>query len=51
MLVYDLNTNKAASLNETSALIWQSCDGSKTVAEIAMIVENKFWGSQLVKIL
>lgn len=35
ILIYDLTENKAFSLNEPSAMIWQVCDGSKTVSEIA----------------
>lgn len=34
VLIYDLDTNKAFCLNETSALIWQACDGNKDVSEI-----------------
>jgi hypothetical protein len=35
VLVYDLDDNKAFCLNSTAASIWKSCDGRKTVAEIA----------------
>jgi hypothetical protein len=35
ILIYDLIINKAFSLNETSALVWQLCDGTKTVSEIS----------------
>lgn len=34
VLVYDLKIDKAFCLNETSAAVWQLCDGKKTVAEI-----------------
>ncbi len=34
VLIYDLDTNKAFCLNESSALVWQACDGSKDVSEI-----------------
>lgn len=34
ILIYDLKDNKAFSLNETSAKIWQLCDGNRNVAEI-----------------
>ena len=34
VLIYDLKANKAFCLNETSARVWQACDGSKTMAEI-----------------
>lgn len=35
ILIYDLQTNQAFCLNETSALVWQACDGSRTVGEIS----------------
>ena len=35
VLIYDLQKNKALCLNQTSALIWQECDGTKSVAEIS----------------
>jgi hypothetical protein len=37
-LVYDLQTNKAFCLNQTAALVWKNCTGTKSVAEIAEIV-------------
>ena len=40
VLVYDLDTNKAHCLNQTAALIWKSCDGSKSVSDIAKHVES-----------
>lgn len=33
-LVYDLNTHKALCLNKPAALVWQYCDGSRSVDEI-----------------
>lgn len=42
VLVYDLDTNKAICLNETSAFIWQNCDGKKDFAGIQKSVEKKF---------
>lgn len=42
ILIYDLNDNKAFCLNETSAVIWQMCDGTKTVADISQAVSQKF---------
>jgi hypothetical protein len=42
VLIYDLEKNKAFCLNETSALVWQSCDGSRTIAGI-----SDFVGKQL----
>jgi hypothetical protein len=38
VLIYDLEKNKALCLNETSALVWQSCDGSRTIAGISDII-------------
>lgn len=34
-LVYDMDTNKAHCLNKTAALVWRSCDGNRSVTEIA----------------
>jgi hypothetical protein len=41
ILVYDLRTNRAFCLNETSAMVWQSCDGKKTVSDISRAVTEK----------
>ncbi|MCB1022955.1 MAG: PqqD family protein [Acidobacteria bacterium] len=35
LLIYDLKKNKAYCLNETSALIWNLCNGKNTAAEIS----------------
>lgn len=35
ILIYDLKTNKAFCPNETSAIIYQLCDGKNSVADIA----------------
>ena len=42
ILIYDLTADKALCLNKTSALIWQACDGKRTVAQI-----NDLLGRQL----
>lgn len=34
VLVYDLDTNKAHCLNESAAMVWRSCDGKRSVADI-----------------
>lgn len=34
ILLYDLVTNKAYCLNETSAIVYQACDGRKTIADL-----------------
>jgi hypothetical protein len=41
ILIYDLSENKAFSLNKTSALIWQLCNGSRTVSDIAKNLSEK----------
>lgn len=41
ILLYDLKSHKAFCLNETSALVWQLCDGNKSVAEIAGDLSRK----------
>ena len=38
VLVYDLETNKAHCLNQSAAMVWRSCDGNKTISEIAELV-------------
>jgi hypothetical protein len=35
ILIYDLSINKAYCLNQTSALVFQFCDGNSSVAEIS----------------
>lgn len=34
LLVYDLDINKAHCLNSSAALVWKSCDGRNSVADI-----------------
>jgi hypothetical protein len=41
VLVYDLSGDTALHLNETAALVWRSCDGSRTVAELAALVSEE----------
>lgn len=41
ILIYDLEVNKALSLNETSALIWQLSTGERTISEIAQEASKK----------
>lgn len=40
-LIYDLQTNQAFCLNETASLIWQLCDGKKSIAELSRIMSEK----------
>lgn len=41
LLVYDLQTNKAFCLNETCGLVYQLCNGKRTVLEIADVLSVK----------
>jgi hypothetical protein len=41
LLIYDLESNKAYCLNETLALVWQMCDGNKSVSEISQLITKK----------
>lgn len=41
ILIYDLKEDKAYCLNETSAMIYQLCDGKNSVAEIANLMSVK----------
>lgn len=41
ILVYDLRTDRAICLNQTSALVWQNCDGKKNTLEIAGNLEKE----------
>ncbi len=40
-LVYNLETNKAICLNETSAIVWEMCDGKTSVPKIAEKITKK----------
>lgn len=42
LLIYDLEIHKAYCLNETSALVYQSCDGNSSVKEISDQISGKF---------
>jgi hypothetical protein len=41
VLIYNLENNKAYSLNETTTLVWQNCDGTKDISAIAKTLEVK----------
>lgn len=41
VLIYDLDKNKAFSLNQTSAVIWNLCNGKNSVFEIAKLASRK----------
>ena len=40
VLVYDLDTNKAHCLNGSAAIVWKSCDGNNSVADIVKQFES-----------
>ena len=40
-LIYDLRVNKAFCLNETSALVWERCDGKTSIPKISKAVGEK----------
>jgi hypothetical protein len=42
VLIYDLNNAKAFCLNSTSAVVWQACNGERSITEI-----NDFVSEQL----
>ena len=44
LLVYDTRAHKAACLNETSASIWNLCNGERSVSDI----KEKIGGRQLI---
>ena len=44
-LVYDLKRNKAYCLNETSALVWELCDGKRSIADISAEVSSRLKGA------
>jgi Coenzyme PQQ synthesis protein D (PqqD) len=47
VLVYDLDKDEAISLNPLAAAVWRSCDGTRSVAQIAEKLEDEFTGDQV----
>ena len=41
VILYDKSSNKVHCLSKTAAAIWESCDGTKSVDDLARIVEAK----------
>src|SRR6266404_4163991 len=41
ILIYDENNHQAHCLNETSALVWKSCDGRTSVPKMARVLEKE----------
>ena len=42
ILIYDTETHEAHCLNETAAFVWEQCDGTRTVPEIAELARARF---------
>ena len=42
MLIYDPTRTRALCLNDTASLIWQLCDGERTVEEIAKVLRDTY---------
>jgi coenzyme PQQ synthesis protein D (PqqD) len=42
MVIYDAVTSQAASLNETARLIWELCDGTRTVDALSAELAQHF---------
>lgn len=51
VLVYDLDTNKAISLNETAATVWRLCTGKNSVADIARRLGGRKAGAETEKVV
>ena len=41
LLIYDLESHRAYCLNRTAALVWRSCDGSRTVEEMTRVLAKE----------
>ena len=42
VVLYDKTNNKVHCLNKVAAAVWESCDGTRTVDDLAQIVEARF---------
>ncbi len=42
VLVYDLERDKAHSLNQSAAFVWKKCNGRRTVSEVAEAMSKEF---------
>jgi hypothetical protein len=42
VVLYDKTNNKVHCLGKTAAAVWESCDGTRTVDDLAQIVEARF---------
>ena len=51
LVIYDLKRNKVHSLNPTAAFVWQHCNGQRTPAELAALLQRKFQTPQAEPLL
>ena len=42
VLAFNISDGNIQFLNETAARIWELCDGSKDIDEIALIISNEY---------
>jgi len=42
VVLYDKTNNKVHCLGKTAAAVWENCDGTRTVDDLAQIVEARF---------
>jgi len=42
VILYDETNNKVHCLGKTAAVVWESCDGTRTVDDLAQIVRTRF---------
>ena len=40
-VIYDEQRNQIHRLNQTAALVWRNCDGRRTTADLALIVQSE----------
>jgi hypothetical protein len=45
VLVYDLGTSKAHCLNESAAMVWKSCNGNNSIADIVREFDSNGMGT------
>ena len=45
LLVYDTKRHRAYCLNDTAGYIWKQCNGKRTVAQLACLLEDRSGGS------
>lgn len=49
LLLYHPANTKAVYLNETAALVWQLCDGTRSVSDIVSLLEENYPESNTIK--